>query len=90
MKTIRNRTGRPIKVPLAGGKVLHLGPLKTGQIADNIGDSPKIRTMIDAGTIEIVGEGTGRSGGSNPGDDPSRPSTRGHRAPTATGFKGER
>ena len=90
VKTIRNQTNRPIKIPLAGGKVLYLGPRKTGQVADSTGDSPRVRKMIDAGEIEIAGEGSGRSGGADAGGDASRPSTHGHRPPTSTGFKGER
>ena len=40
MKTIVNRRRLPIRVPLPGGKVLHLGPSKTGQIADQHADLP--------------------------------------------------
>ena len=34
MKTIRNKTHAPIRVNFSGGKVLHLGPLKSGQVPD--------------------------------------------------------
>ncbi len=57
MKTILNKTRKPIKVPLAGGKVLHLGPSKTGQIADRASAAPGVKRLVDAGEIEIVGEG---------------------------------
>ena len=36
MKTITNKTQRPVAVPLPRGKKLHLGPGKAGQIAHNI------------------------------------------------------
>ncbi|SVC92625.1 uncharacterized protein METZ01_LOCUS345479, partial [marine metagenome] len=33
MKTIINKTGRPLKITLSQGRVLRLGPRKEGQIA---------------------------------------------------------
>jgi hypothetical protein len=57
MKTIVNKTGRPLRVSLPGGKVLHLGPHKTGQIADNASDHASVRKLIEDGTLEIQGEG---------------------------------
>ncbi len=57
MKIVSNKTHRPIKIPLAGGKFLHLGPLKTGQIADHAAERPAIKRMLEAGEIEILGEG---------------------------------
>ena len=41
MKTILNKTMRPIKVPLSGGKVLYLGPSRTGQVADRATEAAK-------------------------------------------------
>src|SRR5438067_10887378 len=57
MKTISNKTPKPIAVPLPRGKKLHLGPGKTGQIAANASEHPPLKKLIDAGDIEIVGEG---------------------------------
>lgn len=57
MKTIVNRRRLPIRVPLPGGKVLHLGPSKTGQIADAHADLPAVRKLIDSGAIALFGEG---------------------------------
>ena len=57
MKIIVNKTGRPLRVPLPGGKVLHLGPRASGQIADNASDHVALRKLIEAGTLEIRGEG---------------------------------
>ena len=34
MKLVRNTSRRPLRVPLSGGKVLHLGPAGTGQVSD--------------------------------------------------------
>lgn len=68
MKTIVNRTRRPIQVHLPQGKVLHLGPAKTGQIADDAIERDSVRRLLDAGEIAVVGEeelpgsGTGDQG----------------------------
>jgi len=53
MKTVTNKTNAPVKVPLARGKALHLGPRKTGQIRDEDSSSPRVKKLIEAGTIEI-------------------------------------
>ncbi len=58
MKTILNKTRKPIKVPLSGGKILHLGPSKTGQISDQAVEGAGVRRLVEAGEIEIVGEGS--------------------------------
>ncbi len=57
MKSILNKTHSPIRVPLPRGKVLHLGPHKTGQIADHATELPKLQGLIEAGSLEIVEEG---------------------------------
>jgi len=55
MKTILNKTHRPLQLHLHGGKVLHLGPSKTGQVADDATDLPAIQRLLEAGEIEVVG-----------------------------------
>ena len=57
MKTINNKTKKPLSVPLPRGKKLHLGPGKTGQIADNASEFPAVKKLIEAGEIEIIAEG---------------------------------
>jgi hypothetical protein len=57
MKTIVNKTTRPLRVPLPGGKTLYLGPKKNGQIADPAAEHPALRKLVDAGEITIQGEG---------------------------------
>lgn len=59
MKTIRNLTHRPLRIQLAGGKVLHLGPARTGQIAATNLERPAIRRLIEAKQIEILDSGHG-------------------------------
>lgn len=57
MKTVRNKTHRPLRVRLSSGRVLHLGPAKTGQIAAGDAERDSVQKMVAAGEIEIVGEG---------------------------------
>jgi len=58
VKTIVNKTASPLRVPLPGGKILHLGPHKSGQIADSASEHAPLRKLIKAGTLEIQGEGS--------------------------------
>ena len=48
MTTVRNKTRKPLRVPLPGGKVLHLGPGKSGQVADDAVDRPAFKKLVDA------------------------------------------
>lgn len=54
---IHNKTPRPLKIALPGGKVLRLGPGKTGQITAKAAEHPPVQKLIEDGTIEIVGDG---------------------------------
>ena len=68
MKTIRNKTRRPLRVPLPGGKVLHLGPAKDGQIADGAVQHAGLQKLVKAGDLEVLGGGERAEGSaeSNP------------------------
>jgi hypothetical protein len=70
VKIVSNKTRKPLKIALAGGKFLHLGPLKTGQIADHESDRPAIKKLIEAGEIEILGEGAHGQEGAETGAAP--------------------
>jgi hypothetical protein len=63
MKTVRNMTLRPIKIPLPGGKQLRLGPKKDGTIRDNATTHAALLRMVEAGTIEVL---DGSSAGHGP------------------------
>lgn len=67
MPTIVNKTPRPLKVPLGGGKTLFLGPAKSGQVTDAALEHPGLRKMLDTGDIQI--EGGGGDGASQGGGD---------------------
>jgi hypothetical protein len=55
MKTIENKTLRPIKVPLPGGKTLRLGPKQSGQVRDGAEEHGAVKRMVEAGTIAVYG-----------------------------------
>lgn len=88
MKEIVNKTHRPVRVPLPGGKFLHLGPAKSGQVSDQATQLPSFQRLLNDGTIELLGEG------SRSVDAPDGPSqhaqTQGHPPPTVILPKGNR
>ena len=57
MKTILTKTTGPIRVPLPLGKILHLGPNKTGEIAARAVDHPPLAKLVAAGDLEVAGDG---------------------------------
>jgi hypothetical protein len=63
MKTVRNLTIKPLKVPLPGGKTLRLGPKADGTITDKAAHHPALVRMVEAETIEVLG---GTSAGHGP------------------------
>ncbi len=77
MKTVQNKTRRPLRVPLPRGKSLHLGPGKTGQVSAEATDHPAFKKLVEAGELEVLGDGataTGRAGATPGGQE----STHGH------------
>ncbi len=67
MKTIKNKTKKPVSVPLPHGKRLFLGPGKTGQIASKAAAHPPVVALVEAGEVEILGEGASFAGRGNAG-----------------------
>ena len=89
MKTITNKTRKPIRVPLPGGKFLHLGPSRTGQIADAAAGRPAVKKMIEAGDLEVQAEGTSQTSGATQGAA-GHAATHGHVPNTLFRPKGDR
>ena len=54
MKTVRNLTMKPIKVPLPGGKALRLGPKADGVVRENAAEHPSLLRMVEAGSILVL------------------------------------
>ena len=57
MRSVTNKTNKPIAVPLPRGKLLRLGPRKTGQISSDDLEHAPLKKMAEAGEIEIHEEG---------------------------------
>ena len=89
MPTIRNKTGRPISIHVFGGKKLHLGPGKLGDVSTQTTEMPSFRRLIDEGSIEVVGDTAGITDRGGAGNVPSE-STHGHKPPTVVMPKGNR
>ncbi len=92
MKTIRNKTFKPLKLTFSGGKVLHLGPGRTGQVPDTALAQKSIQALIEAATIEVLDGGPGHSQDSGGKGAAPHEATRGHKpgmtAPTKGGQRG--
>lgn len=92
MKTIRNKTFKPLKLTFSGGKVLHLGPGKTGQIPDTALEQKSIKSLLKDATIEILDGGPAHGAGTDTTAGGPHQTTRGHRpamtAPTKGGQRG--
>jgi hypothetical protein len=54
MKELRNKTMRPIRVPLPGGKTLHVGPMQVAQISPSAAAHPRVKKLLAEGSIEIL------------------------------------
>lgn len=54
---ITNKSGKPLNVPLPGGKRLFLGPGKTGQISPKALDHPALAKLIESGELETSAGG---------------------------------
>ena len=61
---ISNKTPKVISVSLVGGKKLHLGPGKTGQISPKAAELPALKKLIEAGDIEVLDGGRNTPSGS--------------------------
>lgn len=65
---IKNKTNRPVRVPLPGGKRLFLIPGGVGQIVPKALEHPPLKALVDAGDLEVQGSGhLPKSGGAGGG-----------------------
>ena len=67
MAAVTNKTYKPLSIPLPRGKTLHLGPRKSGQISSHDIEHPALKKLVEAGTIEIVEEGSRSTAGDGGG-----------------------
>lgn len=89
MKTVKNKTHRPLRVPLPRGKVLHLGPQQEGQVAGGTLEHAPFQKLVEAGDIEVLDDG-GKALPHAPKGEGGQPSTQGHGHPTTAFHTGER
>ena len=67
MKTIINKTRRPLKIKLSHGRVLRLGPAKEGQIATHDAERDSVQRIIQAGEVEVFDNSSGDTGAAGKG-----------------------
>lgn len=89
MKTIRNKTHAPIRVPLPRGKKLHLGPDQEGQIAHTDVDHEPLQRLVETEVLEIIDD---QSAAATAHDQEKGPNanTHGHHPPTGSSVRGDR
>ncbi len=90
MKTVLNKTYRPLKITFAGGKVLHLGPGKTGQVPDSALEEKSLQALLKGSAIEILDGGATHAQDSSGSGAAPREVTRGHRPEMTGTTKGKR
>jgi hypothetical protein len=89
MRSVTNKTNKPLAVPLPRGKILRLGPRKTGQISSDDLDHAPLRKLAESGQIEIHEEGhTPPSAGGGGGVGPA--GAQGHATTTGGRRSGDR
>jgi hypothetical protein len=59
MRTVKNLSATPIRLPLPGGKTLHLGPGMTGSVRDTAAEHPALKRMCESGILELGDVATG-------------------------------
>lgn len=60
---IQNTTKAPLRVPLPGGKKLHLGPAGKGNVTPKALEHPPVKKLIEAGQLEVTGSGRSQAQG---------------------------
>jgi hypothetical protein len=89
VKTVTNKTRRPLSVPFPRGGVLHLGPGRTGQITPEAAEKPALRKLVEAGELELADDGVAAAGGGG-GGRKGPPAFHGHAAGGAGRRGGDR
>ena len=89
MKTIVNKTRHPLKIQLARGRFLRLGPDKEGQIATNDAEQETLQKMIAAGELDIFDD-VPRSGSRGSGGPSGRSGSQGGHRQFSGSKRGDR
>jgi len=67
MKTIINKTRKPLKISLGAGKTLFLGAMRQAAVRPAALEHPPLKKLIDAGEIEVADEKTKQAVGAASG-----------------------
>jgi hypothetical protein len=86
---ITNKTKKPLSVPLPRGKVLHLGPGKSGQIASNDAEHPPLKALVESGAVEVAADGRSQQTGAS-ADTGAKASTQAHTPGSGSRRSGDR
>lgn len=89
MKTVVNRTGRALRIPLSRGRVLRLGPRKEGRIATPDAEREPVRERVASGDIEVF-DSDARAGHASSGAHAAGGRARGGHARFAASKRGDR
>ena len=89
MKTLVNKTIRPLRVSLSRGRVLRLGPRKEGQIATQDADRESVKALVAKGDVEVLDEAS-HADVANSGPQGARAPTQGRRATFSGAKHGDR
>lgn len=89
MKTIRNKTHAPVRVPLPRGKVLHLGPNQEGHIAHTDVDHQPLQRLVEGDVLEIIDDKSAAAAAHEQEKGPQA-ETHGHHHPTGSSSRGDR
>ena len=89
MRTVINKTRRPIRISLPRGKTLFLGPGGRGQVHEDALERPSFKKLIEVGDIEVIGAG-GPSAAGEQSSIAIRESRDGHPQPKVAKRRGNR
>lgn len=53
MTTVKNLSATPLRIPLPGGKTLHIGPGQSASVRDSAADHPALRRLCEDGRLEL-------------------------------------
>jgi len=89
MRTVVNKSRRPLKIHLPQGKVLHLGPRHEGQVTPQALESPGVKKLLASGELELVDQDAHAAARSGDGNGPAA-NTHGHHPNTTVRKRGDR
>ena len=90
MKTVVNKSHRPLKLKLSQGRVLHLGPGKTGQIVPKDAERGPIQEMVENGWLEMRSPEPASGGHRKGGSGGVSPDSHGHHPAVGSKNRGDR